>query len=91
MLIRKGTYPDSMKKSRRSIPICAPLVFKKIETNYYDEIEFKFCNSKSLELFGFDIQKASLDEIAHFDHKFKRVNKANADTESEKLSLLEMI
>ena len=67
------------------------MVFKKTETNYYDEIEFKFSNSKSLELFGFDIQKASLDELSHFNHKFKRVNKANADTEGEKLSLLEMI
>ena len=40
-----------------------------------DDFEVEFCNSKSVELFGFNLKGSSKHETKNFSHKLKRINK----------------
>ena len=64
------------------------LVVHKIEDSR-DEFEVEFCNSKSVELFGFDLKDTSKHEMKKFSHTLKRINKEQANEEN--VSLQEMI
>ena len=40
-----------------------------------DEFEVEFSNSKSVELFGFNLKDSSKHEMKKFSHTIKRINK----------------
>ena len=40
-----------------------------------DEFEVEFCNSKSVELFGFNLKGSSTHEMKKFSHTIKRIHK----------------
>ena len=56
-------------------------------------IETMFCNSKSVELFGFDLQQASCEDLKQHGHPFRSVYRAdhNKSCSAECLSLLDVI
>ena len=54
-----------------------------------DGFEVEFCNSKSVELFGFNMKDSSKHEMRKFSHTLKRINKKQSD--GENVSLRDMI